>query len=240
MSWFIGLGGKEWNKFSIGQSQTARMAELLADTNHGGCPDLYLRLEVPRDHTIAAGDVKASAVMFGRSSVAFTPFVYPADYPERELQPIVASCNDLALGKAATALQTLIARKTTKPALNDKAQELKTLLDERVDAVLKLSQQLSRDDPVLFAWYSSLFTQQLAGHPRAKELGTIIASAKKDRKTQAVAAANWANFVQGFPNLFSGKPDLKPGAADFLKQVKENMPAQSSLGTMAGEFLELK
>jgi hypothetical protein len=239
MTWFIGLGGKEWNMYTIGQSQTARAAELFADTARGGCPDVYLRIEPDRGHTISEGDVAASAVMYRRSSVAFTPFIYSSDYPQKELQQIVRSCNDLALGKAAMAVQAVLARATTKPEIKEQAESLKSQLDERVDAFMKMSQQLSQEDPVLFAYYSALFSRQLAGHPRLKELNQAIAAAKKD-KSQRATATSWANFAHGFPNLFSGKPDLKPGAAEFLEQVEKTVPAQSLLGTMATEFLKLK
>jgi len=240
MTWFIGLGGKEWNKFTIGQSQTARAAELFADSARGGCPDVYLRIEPAKDHAISTADVAASAAMYARSSVAFTPFVYTADFPERELQQIVASCNGLALGRADTALHAIMIRASTKPEIKEKAPALKALLDERVDAVLKLSKQLSTDDPVLFAWYSVVFARQLAGHPRLKELNDIVAAVKKDAKTQRAAITDWANFVRGFPKLFNDKPGLQPGAAEFLEQVKAAVPPQSELGTMATEFLQLK
>ena len=240
MTWFIGLGGKEWNKFTIGQSQTARAAELFADTARGGCPDVYLRIEPAKDHAISTADVAASAAMYARGSVAFTPFVSAADFPERELQQSVVNCNQLALGRAETALHALLMNANAKAEIKEKAQSLKTLLDERVDAVLKLSKQLSTDDPVLFAWYSALFAKQLAGHPRLKELTDIVAIVNKDAKAQRAALADWANFVRGFPNVFSDKPGLKPGAAESLEQVKAAVPPQSVLGTMATEFLQLK
>ncbi len=239
MTWFIGLGGQEWNMYSIGQTQTARAAELFADTARGGCPDVYLRIDPARGHTISTEDVAASAVMFRRSSVAFAPFIYAADYPQRELQQIVRSCNELALGKAASGVQAVLVRASTKPEVKEKAELLKSQLDERVDAVLTISQQLAVQDPVLFAYYSPLFAKQLTGHPRAKELNQLMADAKKDKSQRAVAT-NWVNFVRGFPSMFSGKPGLKPGAAEFLEQVEKSVPAQSLLGTMATEFLKLK
>ncbi len=240
MTWFIGLGGKEWNKFTIGKSQTDRANELFTDSLRGGCPDVYLRIEPAKDHAISNADVAASAAMYSRSSVAFTPFVYGADYPERELQQIVAACNTLALGRADTALHAVLIRGSTKPEIKEKATALKALLDERIEAVLKLAKQLSTDDPVLFAWYSTLFARQLTGHPRSKELSDLVASVKKDAKAQRAAATGWTNFARAFPKLFTDKPSLQAGAADFLEQIKASAPPQSELSTMASEFEQLK
>ena len=117
MSWFVGLGGKEWNLASLALTQTAAMNGLLRDSLRGAPPDLFLRVEAEKGHSISDADVAASAEGFHRSDLATVPFVYSPSFADREVRGIADTANTLALGRALSSLDRLSAKKGLDPAV---------------------------------------------------------------------------------------------------------------------------
>ena len=133
MTWFIGLGTKEWNmgEPTLGSTQPERAKQLFAAALKGGCADIYLKITKDKGHSISDDDVRESAAQFRRSDLAFAPFLYEKDYAEPPLAPIARAANSLALGKAATMADRLAADSSPKtdPAVKAKAATLKNKID---------------------------------------------------------------------------------------------------------------
>jgi len=239
MSWFLGLGSKEWNLAGagLGRSQTSRAEELFREAANGGCPDIYLKITKDKGHSISEADRADSAKAFRRSDLAFCAFLYERDFPETELKSIVERANHLELGRPASALKALLANQKLDPDLRKKAERIKEQLDERVDAVIELAKQLAQDDPLLCGYYGRIFTQQLRRHPRAEELKKIIAPAKKREKSAASALSLFAKHLKDF---FTSSGTLEPQSVPALKRVQTRAGESSLLGKMAGEFLTLQ
>lgn len=240
MSWFIGLGGQEWNmgKPTLGQSQPARANELISDALKGKCPDVHLKIIKEKGHAIADEDVEASARQFARSDLAFAPFVYQADYLEKELLPIAAAANSLLLGQASSALDRLIGNPRLDAAVKQKALALRKTLDNRVDAVIELTRELAAKDPVLCNYYGKLFMSQLMRHPRQKELRKILGdTARTPRFRRALAA--FQPFATNFTSFFTNAR-LSEKKAQLVEQILAASGGDSLVGTMCREFLLLR
>jgi len=239
MSWFVGLGTKEWDmgKPTLGTSQTRKAEQLFSAALKGGCPDLYFKITKDKGHSISDDDVRDSAAQFRRSDLAFAPFLYDKDYPEPQLAPIVRAANALALGKAVTSLERLAADTKADEKVKAKAAALKKKIDDRIEAVLALAKELGQDDPVLCNYYGAIFALQLGTHPKAKELKEILAEARK-RPGYAAAPPLFVPFANGMKSMFSGSA-LAPAASKFLEDVKAKAGEKSLMGKMATEFLAM-
>lgn len=240
MTWYIGVGTKEWNMGgpTLGSSQTGRMNDLLQDVSRGGVQDMIFYVIKDKGHTISDEDVEQSAKLFNRSDLAFTPFLYTPDFTESELNSIVAHANKLALGSADKALKKLLAKPNLDPAIKEKAERIQKTMNERVDRILALCKELSENDPFLCDYYGKMFAKQLAGHPREAELKPILSPAgPKARKIAPLFGA----FIKQFSTFFNG-PQLKdtPENVQLLENIKKEAGEKSELGVMADHFLQLK
>lgn len=240
MSWFVGLGGKEWNmgKPTLGSSQYKRAHERLTVGLKGECPDAYLKIIAEKGHDIWDADVEISAELFRRSDIVLAPFVYQPDFEEKELKPIAAAANSRQLGATLDAIDRLL----KKPGLTDevkaKAGKLKKQAGERVDAVVSLAGELADKDAVLLDYYGQQTFVQLARHPRQKELRDILKEAARKREYRAALAA-FALFVKDFTSFVrNAKVDEK--LVPLLEQIKEASGEASIVGRMAADFLLLK
>jgi len=241
MSWFVGLGGKEWTmgKPTLGTTQTSRARELIISAaKKGTCADALLRIEKDKGHSISDADVAASAAQFARSDIAFAPFVYEGDFEGGPLAPVARAANLRQLGAAAKAADRLLARKTLDEKTKRQAEALRALIAARVDAVLKMLTKLAAKDPVLAESYARALGVQLMGHPRAKELGPILAGARRSVAYQNAMRA-WPVFARKFAGFF-GTAQLKKEAVPILEQIEKMSPPQSLMGTMSREFLLLR
>ena len=237
MSWFIGLGTKEWGmgQPTLGTTQVRKADQLMMAALKGGSADVYLKITKDKGHSISDEDVRDSAAQFRRSDLAFAPFLYDKDYPEPQLAPIVRAANSMALGKAAASLDRLATDAKADEAVKAKATALKKKIDDRIEAVLALAKELGQDDPVLCNYYGNVFTLQLGTHPKAKELKDILAEAHK-RPGYAAVPPLFVPFATNLKSMFSG-PALAPSASKFLEDVKAKAGEKSLLGKMATEFL---
>jgi hypothetical protein len=239
MTWFLALGQNEWNLAGagLGKSQTSRAEELFTEAAVGGCPDVYLKITKGKGHSISDADVADSARGFRRSDLAFCGFFCEEDFVERELESVVRDANRLELGLAAGAVRRLLAGEKISPELRKKAEFIGRRIDQRAEAVLKLSKELAENDALLCTYYGRIFAQQLKGHPRASELTKLLESARKNQKDTSWALELFARRLKDF---FSSDGKLNPEAEGILKKVRTQAGENSLLGKMAGEFLELR
>jgi len=235
MSWFIGLGGKEWNMAGLGASQTRKADQLFGAALKGGCADIYLKVASDKGHEISDADLRDSARQFRRSDLAFAPFLYERDYPEPQAAVIVRLANTLALGRAAASADRLLADAKADEKVKAKAEAVKKKIEDRIGAVTALAKELADADLVLLTYYGNIFVQQLGPHPRAKDMKDLLAQAKK-QPTYAPALATCANLWTNSKSVFqSGR--LAAGAAKFLEDAKAKSGENSLAGKMAAEFL---
>jgi len=241
MSWFIGLGGGEWTLANLGDTQTARMSDLLGLEAKGGTPDIHLRIEKEKGHAISAADVTAAAAQFHRSDLAAGRFLHEPSWTGKS-RPLAALANSLQLGAAETAIAKILKVANLPEDERSRIDRLKLLVDARVEAILKLMPSLIADDAVLASWYGGIFSGQLKGHPRAKELKDLLAAAGKDPAARKQAQAREA-FLKGWPGFLNGGgPQLQQPLknAPLLTQIAELAGEKSLTGIMAREFLLLK
>lgn len=241
MSWFIGLGGGEWTLASLGATQSSRMGELLGLALKRGSPDAYLRIEKEKGHSISNADVASAATMFRRSDLAQGRFLHEPSWTGKA-KPLAALANSLALGQADAAIAKALKSETLPPEDRERITKLKTLVDARVGAVLVLMQELSASDAVLANWYGAVFSAQLKGHSRAKELKELLAGMAKDPAARKQLQA-WEVFAKAYPSVIDGGgPKLKQPekSVPLLEQILALAGERSLAGTMAREFLLLK
>jgi hypothetical protein len=233
MTFFISVGQGEWTLASLGADGLARMTELLSDTNQGAPSDLYFKVIKGKGHSIADEEVAESANGFRRSDLAFAPFVYGPDYPEKEFRTIVDESNALLLGRAATAIERL------PEPLKARGAKLREKIDARIGAILALAKEIAENDPVLTAFYGPLFTRQMQGLAEAKELKEILSAATK-KPSHARTMALVPMFQKNYRTFFDGNGMMNPALAPFLEQVKSTAGASSQIGHMAADYLLLK
>lgn len=240
MSWYIGVGTEEWNmgQPSLGATQPRRAGELYSDAAKGGCPDVHFKVVKGKGHTIVEEEVVAAAECFGRSDVALAPFLRQADYEERELAPVVLLSNAASYAKADALLAKVLSDKKASQALKDKAAVLKKLIEARIDRMAALTRDLAQKDPVLCNYYGKLFLQQLALHPRQKEVRDILVEAEKDKNYRAALGA-FGLFTKHFGSFFSNAA-LGSAAVPILEQIKQFSGEQALYGRMATEYLALQ
>jgi hypothetical protein len=233
MSFFISVGQGEWTLASLGSDGLGRMTELLSDTAQGAPNDLYFKVIKAKGHSLVDEEVAESSNGFRRGDLAFAPFVYAPDYPEKEFRAIVDDANALQLGRAASGIDKL------PEALKAKGAKLRERINARVQAVLALGKELVESDPVLASFYGPVFSRQFQGLPEAKELReTLSAGAKKPgyAKTLSLVPA----FQKSYRSFFDGNGMMNPVQAPFLEQVKSVAGPGSQIGHMAADYLLLK
>jgi hypothetical protein len=233
MSFFISVGQGEWTLAALGSDGLARMTELLADGAQGAPNDLFFKVIRGKGHSIADEEVAESASGFGRSDLAFAPFVYGPDYPEKEFRVILEDANTLMMSRAIAAIDRL------PDSLKAKGAKLKEKLDARIQAVLALAKDLAENDAVLASFYGPLFTRQLQGTPQVKDLKEILSGAAK-RGSTAKTLALVPAFQKSYRSFFETNGMLNPAEAPFLEQVKATAGTGSQLGRMASDYLLLK
>jgi hypothetical protein len=241
MSWYVGVGTGEWGmgQPTLGSSQVRRAEQLFAGVLKGGFPDAQFKVIAGKGHSIADEDVAASAAQFRRSDLALAPFLYEPAWKDSPLLPVVRQANTLALGQAAARLKKMAADPKADPAVKTAAEDLDRRIEARVDAILALVAELAQKDPALCGLYGRLFAQQLAGHPRAKDLAAALAEAKK-RPEFAPAGAAFQQFCAKFKDVIGSGPNLAPGAGKFLEDVRTKAGPESLVGTMAADLLKLE
>ena len=240
MSWFFSVGSVEWTKAkpTLGADATEHMIELESAAGKSGVPDICFKIIKGKDHVIDDREVEESARGFRRSDLAFAPFVYEADY-EKELAPIAKQANALTLGPALSAVERVLASKSTSDAVRTRAEALKKLIAARVAAILKVAQDLADNDAILCNYYGPLYTQQLTGLPEAKELQNILGKSAAVKQLPQVGPL-FGNFKVQLKTMFSPTCQLSPAAVPYLEQVQKAAGEKSQFGAMATEFLLLK
>ena len=162
MTFFISVGQGEWTLASLGADGLSRMTELLADTNQGAPSDLYFKVIKGKGHSIADEEVAESVNGFRRGDLAFAPFIYAADYAEKELRSIVEESNALQLGRATAAIERLPEPQKAKGA------KLREKIDSRVQAILALAKELGEGDPVLTGSMDRSIPASSRGSPKPR------------------------------------------------------------------------
>ncbi|HLY74421.1 MAG TPA: hypothetical protein VKU80_09905, partial [Planctomycetota bacterium] len=233
MTFFISVGQGEWTLASLGADGLARMTELLSDTTQGAPSDLYFKVIKGKGHSIADEEVAESVNGFRRGDLAFAPFIYGPDYPEKELKGIVDESNALLLSRAEAAIERL------PEPLKAKGAKLRERIDARVQSILALAKELAEGDPVLCSFYGPVLSRQLQGLPEAKELKEVLSGAAKrpgHSKTLALVPA----FQKSYRSFFDNNGMMNPAQAAFLEQVKATAGPGSQYGRMSADFLLLR
>jgi hypothetical protein len=233
MSFFISVGQGEWNMASLGSDGLGRMTELMNESNQGAPCDLYFKVIKGKGHSLADEEVAESSNGFRRSDLAFAPFLYGPDYPEKEFQKIVQDANALLLGPAASAIDKL------PEPLKAKGAKLREKIDARVRSVVALAKELADNDPLLASFYGPIFVRQLQGLPEAKELKEALSAAAK-KPSYARTLALVPSFQKSYRSFFDGNGMMNPVQAPFLEQVKSIAGPSSQVGHMAADYLLLK
>jgi hypothetical protein len=233
MSFFISVGQGEWTLAGLGSDGLGRMTELLSDAAGGAPSDLYFKVLKGKGHSIADEEVQESSNGFRRSDLAFAPFIYAPDYPEKEFKAAVEDANALLLGRAASAIEKL------PEALKAKGAKLREQISARAQAVLALAKELAENDPVLTTFYGPLFTRQLQGLPEAKDLKETLSAGLK-RPAHPRTMGIWPVWQKSYRSFFDGNGMMNPAQAPFLEQVKSTAGPSSQVGHMAADYLLLK
>jgi hypothetical protein len=240
MSWFIAVGTDEWTLADLGKTAISRTAELYQATSKRGCPDIRFHLS-KKGHTITAADVEKSAQAFAISDLAFGAFLYAPDYPDKELQQLVALANNQQLSNAVSNAEKLLAKKSLAEDLRPKIEALLVLFRERQDKIITKLKQLPQDDPVLAAWYGPLLLNQLTAHADVKSVKIEFVTALKGKEVQQTMASH-AELARQFLTLFGAggsNPGLVPDKKELLKVLGPTLPATSRAGMMVDELLNL-
>ena len=238
MSWFVSVGKGEWTMAGLGETQTSRMADLLREISRGSCPDAYCWI-TKKGHTIEDAEVALSAEGFRRSDLAFAPFLYAPDYPERELASIVRDANGQGLGRAVKAVARLLSGGRLDEALKAKASKLQERLAARVQVVAGLAKELAAEDPVLCEYYGRILLKQLGDLPEAREVRDHMSEARR-RKEYVPTLGFPALFDKHFKAFFKSDGSLNPETRPVLEGVKKVAPPKSQMGAMAGQYLDLE
>jgi hypothetical protein len=240
MSWCIAIGTDEWTLADLGRTAVARTGELYQATAKGGTPDIRFFM-TRKGHTITSDDIAASANAFTYSDLAFGAFLFPGDFPEKELRGIVEQANRQQLGLAAAAVSKLLAKTTVAEPLRSKAMALQTHLEERQKQVVALLQTLPTNDPVCATWYGPLLLAQLKGHAQEKELKTALITALKTKDAQAAATAH-GELARHFATLFGAggsNPGVVADKRELLTGLHPHLPATSRAALVVGELLSI-
>lgn len=225
---------------SLGSTQPRRWLDVAMEAvKKGGCPDAYLRIEPEKGHSISGEDIASSAGQFPRSDIAFGAFIYEPDFEEARIAPIVKAANKHALGQALRAIDRLLKSSSTKDELRTKAEAVKAKIDARIEAAVALTRGLADKDPVLCEFYGRQFMVQLSGHPKQKDVRSILMGNRR-KQPYMLALRVWPMFVEKFRGFFGGGPKLNKEAVGFLEQVKTAASESSLLGRMTREFLVMK
>lgn len=233
MTFSISVGQGEWTLASLGADGLSRMTELMSDTAQGAPGDLYFKVIKGKGHSIADEEVAESANGFRRGDLAFAPFLYAPDYPEKEFKAVLDDANGLTLGRAVAALDRL------PEPLKAKGAPIREKINARAQAILGIAKEIADGDPVLAAYYGPLFSRQLQGLPEAKELKELLsAGAKKPSHARTLALVPM--FQKSYRSFFENNGLMNPAQAPFLEQVKSVAGPGSQMGRMAADYLLLK
>jgi hypothetical protein len=225
MTWFLDINDGFWK--GVGGTILARMNELLTlAVKKNGTPDAYLNIEKNLGWGITDHMLAASAAMFRRGDLAQGQFLREESWTGKA-KSLAAQANSLALGQAAAAIDKALAGKTLADTDRSQLEDLNRRVETRVADVLSLSKELAENDAVLALWYGPIFTQQLKGHPRAKELKDIFAAMAK-----APAARDQLKAREAFVTLF---PDLFDADSKGLRFPAKNVPLLDQIGKLAGD-----
>lgn len=227
MSWCITIGTDEWSLADLGKTAVARAGELYLASARGGNPDIRFVM-TDKGHTIPGSDVEASAKAFTWSDLAFGAFLFPPDFPEKELRTFVEQANRQQPSAANLALTKLLAKPTLDAAVKTKGEMLQAQIVARLDTIASTLTTMPGEDPVLAAYYGPLLIAQLKGDAREKELKAALAAGLKGKEIQAAFAAH-AELAKQWTTLFGGggNPGIVPDKKALVTDLTPLLPATS-------------
>ncbi|MHC4718624.1 MAG: hypothetical protein ACYS5V_16770, partial [Planctomycetota bacterium] len=240
MTWTFTVGQREWTLARIGPRSATHVRELAGDIANGGTMDFYWNIIQDKPHKTLAADVQATARLFARSDLAFAPFVYTPDYPEPELAEAVTAADRLELGKAMTTMEKVLAVKGLAGNVRAKAEDLAAQIEERVYRIFELMGKLSADDPALAGYYGKAWADQLAGHPRQKDMQRLLEGLTRTRRYRK-AYDTHVRWMTRAPELFTRQRVtvfILPEQMAEVHRIRDAAPAGSTVRRMAGEFAE--
>ncbi len=239
MTWFIGIGGKEWNmgKPILGVTQTEAMKIRLQAIKQDGCMDVFYNYTKEKGHSISEEDRAVSAQLFRRSDLAFCPFLLEDAFEDRSVRRSAHYANRLQLGKALKSLARMLEKDDLDADVRAQATALQGKIEAREKALFDVAKELAAKDVVLANYYGPIYVRQLKGHPADKDdaLEDLLRPAQKEaRKARKILEV----FIQEFPRFFAaGSGNLNDDKQEILEKLKEEAGAESSIGHMAADIL---
>lgn len=249
MTWLVTCGRSEWlvgGTVRLGFQTSTLYDSLLREAERGGSRDVLFKTIPGKPHWVDAREVVVSAELFNRSDIMLAPFVYEPDFGERELLSIAKTANARRLGEALSAVEKIPGAKSPKNGdgrdgsdRSVRAAQLREMIERRVEAVLKMLDELAEKDPVVYVYYASLAAGQLAKTPHEKSLRAALAEMQKKVEYRNAQQAGKL-LAENFMDLFQEKGALNPAKKPVLEQILQLAGERSLVGGMAAEFLTEK
>ncbi len=170
MSWYVEVGGKEWNLADLGSTNSDVYRNLIQMANR--YPEFMLNIEPKQGHTIS--DVSQSARMFHRSDLARSPFLWAPGYEHRTTRQIARRANQGKLGSAFGDIDRELNGGSLKKPLEKELKRLRTLIRKRADQMVSVCENLADRDALLFTYYSKTFKAKLQGMEAGKRIRELI------------------------------------------------------------------
>lgn len=241
LGWLVCLHENERNmgRPTVGESQCRLANEMIAESLEGkNAIDTAFLYVKGAGHGIVPVNTAWAHELFKRTDLAFAPFIYAPDYPQRELATAVNALGEFAYGRAEASLKQVLASPQTAGALKEKAESLSRKIDERIEKIVALGKTLSERDPILCDTYGNLILRQFAGHSRAPDVKAAF-----DPGMQAFARKGLMKIRKDFYSKAPGMIDLaggKVGSSNkaLLESTIESAGKDSQCGMMAQALLD--
>ena len=199
---------------------------------------MFFHYQLGKGHAISAEDIRISAEGFRRFDLATAPFLYAPDYPEPEVRNIVAQANAQQLGRAANALDVLLAKADLALEIKAKAGTVRRHIDDRAEAILAVAKTLGESGPILAAFYAPLYEKALAGHPKEEAMKALLKPGLEMYRKKRLKTTQ-EEFAKAFAGMFSKESGrVSNEKTGLLSAWREKAGEMSQIGAMAGRFAE--
>jgi len=239
MSWYIGVGGKEWNMAGLGSDGSARARERFGMIGSGGSMEVTFLVLPDKGHKISGEDVKASAAAFGRYDLAFNPLVAESAYEDSPLRSVVHQINRLQLAAARTALDGVEADEATEAPTRERVKALRGAIDQRLERIVETAALLAQNDPVLYEYYRPHWQRQVRRTDAEAELEQIH-TGYRQASTHPRAKAGFGAFLKLMNDLPArADPNISADYKPTLEKLQAMLGEQSVHARMLEQWIKL-
>ena len=241
-SWTFAIGQTEYGSWDLGPLAVDNVTALVDGFDSGVPQDIHFQVLANAGHdTQYHEDTIATAMAaYDRSVVLRSPFVYRADFSATELAPAVDSAEALHYGRMYELVESLRAAGVS-PLANAQLQQLATLLERRVGAIVELLADLAETDPVLAHAEASRLVERFGGHPRQGEIEQVVADIESGASFDVAQSQTmqWYDAFDSFLTLEGEVVQLADDAPTNVMEIANDIPSTALVGRMAAEFLAL-